>query len=119
MDCIRVKNLKIYAYHGVNEFEKNNGQYFLIDIDAFLDLYLPCQSDSVDDTVSYARIIKTVKKEFLSSKDDLIEHAAQRICDALFVAFPRIEKLIVEVKKPDAPIKEEFGYVSVRIERDR
>lgn len=119
MDCICVKNLKVFAFHGVNDFEKKDGQYFLIDIDAFLDLSVPCQSDSVDDTVSYAKIIKTVKAVFLSQKDDLIERAAQRVADELLLSFPQIQSVTVEVKKPDAPIKADFEYVSVRIERAR
>ena len=119
MDCICVKNLKIFAYHGVNDFEKKDGQFFLIDIDAFLDLSMPCQSDNVDDTVSYAKIIKTAKAVFLSQKDDLIERAAQRLADELLSSFPLIQKLTVEVKKPDAPVKADFEYVSVRIERGR
>ena len=52
MDCITVKNLRVFAFHGVNDFEKEDGQFFLIDIDAFLDLSPPCESDNVDDTVS-------------------------------------------------------------------
>ena len=38
MDKILIRDLKIYAYHGVNEEEKINGQNFVIDIDAFVDI---------------------------------------------------------------------------------
>lgn len=117
MDCISVKNLKIFASHGVNDFEKRDGQYFVLDIDSFLDLSLPCQSDNVDDTVSYAKIIKTATAVFTSQMDDLIERAAQRVADELLNSFPKIKRVTVEVKKPDAPIKADFGYVSVKIER--
>ena len=119
MDSIKVKNLRVFAFHGVNDFEKKDGQSFLIDIEAFVDLSVPCQSDSVDDTVSYAKIIKTAKSVFTSQTDDLIERATQRVADALLLSFDKIEKVIVEVKKPDAPIKADFDYVSVRIERAR
>lgn len=119
MDCISVKNLKIFAFHGVNDFEKKDGQFFFIDIDAFLDLSVPCQSDNVDDTVSYAKIIKTAKSVFTSQTDDLIERAAQRVAESLLSSFEQIECVSVEVKKPDAPIKADFEYVSVKIERAR
>ena len=119
MDVITVKNLKVFAFHGVNDFEKKDGQFFFIDIDAFLDLSLPCKSDDVNDTVSYAKIVKTAVSVFTSQKDDLIECAAQRVADSLLESFPKIEKITVEVKKPDAPIKADFDCVSVRIERTR
>ena len=119
MDSITVKNLKVFAFHGVNEFEKNDGQCFFIDIEAYLDLSVPCKSDNVDDTVSYAKIIKTASAVFTTQTDDLIERAAQRVADALLLSFPEIQKVTVEVKKPDAPVKADFDYVSVRIERSR
>ena len=119
MDCITVKNLKVYAYHGVNDFEKQNGQYFYIDIVAFTGLSKACISDDIDDTVSYAKIAKTALAAFCEKKDNLIERSAQRVADSLFDSFPGIRKLIIEVKKPDAPIKAEFDYVSVKIERER
>ncbi len=119
MDCIKVKNLKVFAFHGVNDFEKRDGQFFYIDIDAFLDLSVPCKTDEVDDTVSYAKIIKTARSVFTSGKDDLIERAAQRVADSLLDTFEKIKAVTVEVKKPDAPIKADFEFVSVRIERTR
>ena len=45
MDKIIVNGLKLYAYHGVNPEEKEDGQLFILDITAFLSLYVPCQTD--------------------------------------------------------------------------
>ena len=41
MDKIIVNGLKLYAYHGVNPEEKEDGQLFILDITAFLSLYVP------------------------------------------------------------------------------
>ena len=71
MDKIIVNGLKLYAYHGVNPEEKEDGQLFILDITAFLSLYVPCQTDMVENTVSYAKIIKTARRAFLSGKFDL------------------------------------------------
>ena len=79
MDKILVRNLKIFAYHGVNPEEKENGQNFVLDIDVYVDISVPCVSDNVDDTVSYAKIIKETVKIFTCQKDDLLERAAQRV----------------------------------------
>ena len=119
MDKIIVKDLKLFCYHGVNPEEKVDGQNFVFDIEAYLDLELPCKTDNVDDTVSYAKIIKTVRRVAQSEKNNLLEYVAQRVVDALFEEFGKIEKIVLTLKKPEAPIKADFNYVAVQIERER
>ncbi len=119
MDKITVKNLKLFAYHGVNPEEKENGQSFIIDVDYFLDLENACKSDSLDDTVNYAKAVKTIRRVFTEKSYDLIERAAQVIADALLEDFKEIEKVSVTVKKPEAPVSAEFDYMAVTIHRER
>lgn len=119
MDKISIKNLKLFAYHGVNPEEKENGQNFVIDLDYFLDLSKPCESDDVDDTVSYAKVIKIIRKVFTERSYDLIEKAAQTVCDALFEEFYAIEKIEITLKKPEAPVKADFDWVAVSLTRER
>ena len=119
MDKIIIKNLKLFCYHGVNPEEKVDGQNFIFDVEAGVDLTGPCATDNVDDTVSYAKMIKTVRQVAQSQKDDLIERVAQRIIDALFEEYEKIQVIRITVMKPEAPIKAEFDYVAVQIERER
>ena len=119
MDKIIVKNLKLFCYHGVNPEEKVEGQNFIFDIEAGVDLSVPCKTDNVDDTVSYAKIIKTVRRVAQIEKNDLLERVAQRVADALFKEFYKIKTVKILLKKPEAPIKSDFGYVAVEIERSR
>lgn len=119
MDNILVKGLKLYAYHGVNPEEKADGQLFILDITAEVPLCVPCKTDCVDDTVSYAKIIKSARKAFLSQKFDLLESAAQCVADALISEFNKIKTVTILLKKPQAPIKADFDYVAVQITRER
>ncbi len=119
MDKIIIKNLKLYAYHGVNPEEKIEGQNFVIDIICKCDLKKPCKTDDVEDTVSYAQVIKLVKRVFTLEKYDLIEKAAQVIADAILDEFSKIKEVKVTLKKPEAPMKSDFDYVAVEIERER
>ena len=119
MDKLIIKDLNIYAYHGVNPEEKIEGQSFVLDIECKIDLSKPCITDDVNDTVSYAQIIKLIKKVFVAEKYDLIEKAAQVVADAVLGEFPAISKIKVLLKKPDAPVKADFGYVAVEIKRER
>lgn len=119
MDKIIIKDLKLFAYHGVNPEEKRDGQIFYIDITAETDLSTAGKSDMLDDTVSYAKILKTARAVFTSEKFDLIEKAAEVVASAVLESYSRISSVTVLVKKPEAPIKAEFSYVAVEITRKR
>ena len=119
MDKIMIKDLKLYAYHGVNPEEKIEGQNFVLDIECGADLSKPCLSDDVNDTVSYAHVIKLVRKVFTAEKYDLLEKASQVVADAILENFDMIKKVKVRLMKPEAPVKADFGYVAVEIKRER
>lgn len=119
MDKISIKGLKLFAYHGVNPEEKENGQNFVIDLDYYVNIARACQMDTLDDTVSYAKVVKTIRRVFTAEKYDLIEKAAQVIADAVLDEFDDIFKVEVTLKKPEAPISAEFDYVAVSIMRER
>jgi len=115
MDKIIIKGLKIYAHHGVNPEEKEYGQNFILDITASLDLSAPCRSDNLEETVNYAKVVKTVTAVFTAQKDDLIERAAYRVAAAILENFDKIKSVTVLLKKPEAPVKAEFEYVAAEI----
>lgn len=119
MDKIIIKGLKLYAYHGVNPEEKAEGQMFILDITCFVSLCVPCKTDCVDDTVSYAKILKTARAAFLADKFDLLEKAAESVATAVLGQFAAVQAVTVCVKKPQAPIKADFDYVAVEINRER
>ena len=119
MDRIMIKDLHIFAYHGVNIEEKIHGQNYYIDITAEVDLLKACQTDDIDDSVSYSKMIKRAAYAFTSEKFDLIEKAAQEIADILLREFEPIRAVEVTVRKPEAPVKAEIGYVAVSIRRER
>ena len=119
MDKITIKGLKLFAYHGVNPEEKENGQTFYVDLDYYLNIYKACHSDDLNDTVSYAKVVKTINRAFTAESYDLIEKAAQIVADAVLDAFEAIERVDVTVKKPEAPVKADFDYMAVSISRTR
>ena len=119
MDKILIRDLKLFAFHGVNEEEKIDGQNFVFDIDLYVNMTKACYSDNVEDTVSYAKVIKTVTRVFTAKKYDLLEKAAQITADAILDEYSDVSKVTVTLKKPEAPMKADFSYVGVQIERER
>jgi dihydroneopterin aldolase len=113
MEKIIIKGLKLFAYHGVNPEEKENGQNFILDITAELDADVAKKSDNIDDTVSYAKIIKTVRAVFTAESYDLIETAANKVSQEIMDTYHAIQKVTVLLMKPEAPINADFEYVAV------
>ncbi|HBL40809.1 MAG TPA: dihydroneopterin aldolase [Ruminococcaceae bacterium] len=119
MDKIIIKGLKVFAYHGVNEEETQFGQNFLLDIEAQADLSQAGKTDNLNDTVSYAQMMKTVRRVMTEENNQLLERAAQRTADALLREFDRLESVKIRLMKPEAPMKAELAYTAVEMERKR
>lgn len=119
MDIIKIKGLRLFAYHGVNPEEKEQGQNFIFDIDLYVNLNKACSSDDVNDTVSYAKVVKTVRRVFIEAKYDLLEKCAQVVSDAIFEEYAEVQKVEITLKKPEAPVSAEFEYMAVNIIRTR
>ncbi|MGN0526130.1 MAG: dihydroneopterin aldolase [Acutalibacteraceae bacterium] len=113
MGKIIVKGLRLKAYHGVNPEEKTDGQMFELDITAELNFDKSTETDELTDTVSYAKIIKTVRAVFTEGSYNLIEYVAKKVAMAIMTEYPQIDKVTVLLKKPEAPISADFDYVAV------
>ena len=64
MDKLYIRGLEIFAYHGVNPEEKQDGQHFFMDVTLWADLSRPRQTDRLEDTVNYAAVRKTIHRAF-------------------------------------------------------
>ena len=113
MEKIIVKGLRLKAYHGVNPEEKVNGQMFELDITALIDAKPANVSDELDDTVSYAKIIKTARAVFNAESYNLIEYASNKVAMEIMKTYPKLKSVTVLLKKPEAPISADFDYVAV------
>ena len=118
-DRILVRDLQVYARHGVLPEEKTLGQRFALDITAFLDLAEAGQTDELARSVSYVDLIETATATLTQQRFNLIETAAGAVAAALLAGFPAIERVTIELRKPGAPIDAVFAHVGVAIERGR
>lgn len=119
MDTIHIKGLRLFAYHGVNPEEKRDGQTFVLDLRLGADLSQARRSDRLEDTVNYAAVVKAVRAAFTARSFDLIELAAQAVCDAVLEGFPQVEEVSLLLQKPEAPVSAEFDYMAVEITQRR
>ena len=119
MERISITGLELFAFHGVNCEERERGQVFLLDMLLEADLTRACESDDLNDTVNYARVIKTAAAAFTREACNLIERAAEVTARAVLAGFPAVEAITLRVHKPDAPVKLTVGDIAIEIHRRR
>jgi dihydroneopterin aldolase len=118
-DRILIRDLQVFARHGLLPEEKALGQRFALDITAHLDLAEAGRTDDLAQSISYVDLIETATATLTRRRFDLIEAAAEAVAAALLAAFPRIERVAIELRKPAAPIDAVLAHVGVAIERSR
>ena len=119
MDKIVIKNLNIFAYHGVFEEEKKNGQLFRISAELRLSLRKAAQQDDLRLAVNYADVCELIQEVTTREKCDLIETVAENIAAEILMKYKTVQGVRVKVSKPDAPIDMTFEDVAVVVDRER
>ena len=118
-DRIILEDLQVFARHGVLPEEKRLGQRFAVDVVAHLDLSAAGQSDDYAQTVCYDALTRHVVETLTERRFFLIEAAAEAVAAAVLGAFPKVDRVDVEVRKPAAAIDAVFAHMAVAIERRR
>jgi len=117
-DRITLTGVRVRAHHGVFDFEREQGQEFVIDVAVAVDLAAAASGDDLDRTVHYGELAEAVVEAVRRDPVDLIETVAERVA-AVALAYPAVEEVEVTVHKPEAPISVPFADVSVTIVRSR
>ncbi len=115
-DELTITGVECFAHHGVFDFERREGQAFVIDLTLGFDTAPAAVSDELQDTVDYGTLVGRVKAAVESDPVDLIETVAQRISDVC-LAESRVEWARVTIHKPGAPIEATFADVALTITR--
>ncbi|MEE9168127.1 MAG: dihydroneopterin aldolase, partial [bacterium] len=102
--------------HGVEDAEKEKGQRFEIDVELFLDLRKPGQSDRLEETVDYSRIYQVIEELVIEGEYNLIEALAEDVARAILNQFA-VPEITVRVRKPHAPLRGISEGVEVEITR--
>ncbi|MCP2235500.1 dihydroneopterin aldolase [Prauserella halophila] len=117
-DRITLTGLRVFGRHGVFDHEKRDGQEFVVDITAWLDLTRAAASDELSETLHYGELAQLAADIVGGEPCDLIEAVAGRIADEV-MRDERLSAVEVTVHKPTAPIPLTFADVAVTVARQR
>ena len=121
MNCethIYLRNLRLYAYHGVMPQERVVGGEYVVNLDVSAHVAEAIKSDQVDDTIDYAEMRNIVVRE-MAIPSQLLEHVAGRIAKALFDAFTKIEEVEIDICKVTPPFGGDCDGAGVKLQWKR
>ena len=117
MDKIHIKNLEVFARHGVFPEENALGQKFVVSAVLYTSTREAGRADDLAKSIHYGEVSRFITEFMEQNTFQLLETAAERLAEELLLNTERLEKICLEIKKPWAPVGLPLETVSVEIER--
>lgn len=105
---ITVKDINIYAHHGVQHQERVVGNDFLVSLTLYFKAESAMKYDDIRQTINYAEVVQLVK-DVMVVPSLLIESAAWRLIKSIIEAFPLVTSGSVSVTKIHPPMSAQIG----------
>jgi dihydroneopterin aldolase len=118
MGILTIKNLVFYGYHGVQDFEKELGGRFEVDVKISYPFSRCASEDTLHKAVDYQAVYGVVKDLVTGRKFHLIETLADHVADALVRQFD-MDEVTVILRKKKVPIDAVLDYVEVEVTRKK
>lgn len=118
LDRIELRGLRAYGHHGCFDYERRDGQEFLVDLTVWTDFAAAAATDDLANTIDYGALAERAVRIIQGPPRNLIEKVVAEIADDVMTD-PRIQAVEVVVHKPSAPIPHTFADVRVVTSRQR
>jgi dihydroneopterin aldolase len=118
VDRITLTGVTAVGYHGVFDFERRDGQPFVVDAVLHTDFTKAAETDDLQYTAHYGEVAELITKHIEGDPLNLIEGLAVRIAEGILENY-NVAAVDVTVHKPKAPIEVPFGDVTVSVHRER
>ena len=117
MDKIEIKNLEIFANHGVFPEENVLGQKFVISATLYTDTRKAGLTDELTASIHYGEVSHMITKFTKEHTYKLLEALAENLCQMLLQELPLLKMITLRVEKPWAPVALPLETVTVEITR--
>ena len=114
-----VEGIDFEGRHGVYAEEREQGNRFRVDVEITADLSSALTSDRLEDTVDYGSVVSFVTEINRRQRFNLIESFAGAISTGLLLQFPRIDQVLVRVRKLAPPGLGNAVCASAEVRRNR
>ena len=116
-DEIQIRDLEVFANHGVFPEETRLGQKFLLSLTMYTDTRKAGTGDRLEDSIDYGAVSHFMTDYMKQHTWKLIEAAAEHLAEELLLRYPLLKGVTLELKKPWAPVGLPLDTVAVKITR--
>lgn len=117
MDRIIIEGLELFCKHGVFPEENVLGQKFLVSAILYTDTRKAGKSDDLTASIHYGEVAARIKELMENNTFQLIETAAEFVCERLLMEYPLLKEITLRLDKPWAPVGLPLKSVGVEISR--
>lgn len=117
MDKIKIRDLEVFANHGVFPEETVLGQKFLVSAVLYTNTREAGKNDDLTKSIHYGEVSQFIYDYLKENTYRLLESVAEGLAEELLLCVERLEKVTLEIKKPWAPVGLPLDTVSVEITR--
>ncbi|MGN0400121.1 MAG: 2-amino-4-hydroxy-6-hydroxymethyldihydropteridine diphosphokinase [Blautia sp.] len=117
MDKIKIKDLEVFARHGVFPEENFLGQKFVISATLYTSTRKAGLTDELEYSIHYGEVSHLIKKIVEENTWKLLEKVAEELARAILLEYPLAQQVDITIKKPWAPVGLPMDTVSVEISR--
>ncbi len=110
MLSIHLNNVSFFAYHGLYENERKEGNLFTVN--ATINYYPTRMIDDLSQTIDYVSIYELIKKR-MSTPTHLLETIVMDIANEILSQYPLAAEVYISLTKEKPPITNFEGSVGV------
>ena len=114
-NSIKIDRVTFFGYHGVNDDEIKNGQYFVLDLS--VDYDLPNNIDhNLGSTIDYIELYNLLKDSFESERFNLLESLGQKILSDIIKKYDSVYHITLNIRKPSIIIDNNKDFINLEVE---
>ena len=114
-DRINLAGIIVSPRIGVTVEERSKPQECEVDLATWSNLERAASQDSIDSSIDYCRLLKSVQETASSGEFSLVETLAYKIVRKILQEFP-VDRVRVKIRKRPVSIKDQVNYVEIRVE---
>ena len=117
MDKIEIRELEIFANHGVFPEENVLGQKFVVSATLYTSTRKAGLTDNLEASIHYGEVSHMITEFVKTHTYKLLETVVEKLAEMLLLSIPALEKVTLRLEKPWAPVGLPLKTVGVEITR--
>ena len=117
MDKIEIRDLEIFANHGVFPEETALGQKFVVSAVMYTETRPAGLTDDLSASINYREVSHMITDFLQKNTYKLLEAAVENLAETLLLSLPLLKEITLRIEKPWAPVGLPLKTVTVEITR--